>query len=338
MTLDPAINPVFFNKHAQHFGRFEPVLEWRLGGVIKQYLLANQIRVVMLGGYNDLARLRLIQWANRAGLPLLLTADSNIHAEGRLSVPKRLVKILFMRWLIRRLAGLMPGGSAGLAYFRSYLDHDKPTFLFPYEPDYAAIRACDDATRGGFMNKHGLAPARKRLLFVGRLVAVKRPADAIEAFIRIAPDRPDWDLVLAGDGPLRQSLQAAVPPMLSDRVRWTGFLQMEDVIPCYHACDVLVLPSDYEPWALVVSEAVAAGLAVVTSDVVGAAVDLVRPGVNGRTFPPRQIDQLANALLEVTDPAHCARYKENSGRILNDWVSCVDPVASVRRVVRHFVP
>ena len=83
------------------------------------------------------------------------------------------------------------------------------------------------------------------------------------------PTAPNWDLLLVGDGVLRDELASRVP----DRLRWvvwTGFVDGGDTATAYHAADICVLPSDMEPWALVVQEAMAAGLAVVSSD---------RPGI-----------------------------------------------------------
>ena len=59
------------------------------------------------------------------------------------------------------------------------------------------------------------------------------------------------------------TVRAAVTAAVRGRVRWTGFFpNQKEVSAVYHLSDVLVLPSDYEPWALVINEAAAAGLAV----------------------------------------------------------------------------
>ena len=66
-----------------------------------------------------------------------------------------------------------------------------------------------------------------------------------------------------GDGPLRIALLNRIPLELRHRVKFLGFLQMAETAVCYGVCDCLLLPSDYEPWALVINEACAAGLAIV---------------------------------------------------------------------------
>ena len=127
-------------------------------------------------------------------------------------------------------------------------------------------------------------------------------------------------------------LQAAAVP---GRVTWAGFVDEQATVSAvYRNADVLVLPSDYEPWALVVNEAVAAGLAVVASDVVGAAAELVRDGVNGRLFPPGDLARLTAALRDVTDPANVDRMRAASAGVLADWRRRGDPVDGLRAAMR----
>lgn len=305
---------------------------------IRDVLRREGVRMVVMLGYNDLPRLLLIRHLRAAGIPIVFTADSNIFGDARVQGIKRLVKGAFMRWLLRRVDGLMPMGTCGRAYFRSYLDHDLPEFIVPYEPDYAALESRDEAGLAGFMAKHGLRPGRRRLMFCGRFVEVKRVDVLMRAFVALARERPDWDLVLAGDGPLRGQLEAMVPADLRGRVQFTGFLQFDEVRHCYHACDALVLPSDYEPWALVVTEAMAAGMAVVASDVVGAAVDLVRPGVNGYLVTPRSVASLEDALRRLTESDAIAAMKAESPRVLAAWRKSTDPVDGFRRAIARFIP
>src|SRR3954467_13823779 len=106
---------------------------------------------------------------------------------------------------------------------------------------------------------------------------------------------------MVGAGENRDDLLARIPAHLKDRFIWTGFLDDQATVSAlYRLSDVLVLPSDYEPWALVVNEATAAGMAIVASDVVGATPELVRDRMNGRLFPRGSLPALNEALMDVT--------------------------------------
>jgi glycosyltransferase involved in cell wall biosynthesis len=238
--------------------------------------------------------------------------------------------------VLKRLAGLMPMGTCGRAFFRLYRDHNLPEFLFPYEPDYAALRKPDERSVAAFCGKYALAPDRRRLLYCGRLVPVKRVDVLIEAFNRVAVARPQWDLVIAGDGPLRESLQKMVPDSLRDRVKWLGFLQFDETALAYHACDVLVHPSEFEPWSLVINEALACDLPVIATSVVGAAVELVRHQENGLIVPPRSVEALTDALWDITTHDRHLEMKSHCAPMLEAWRRAADPVDGVRQALRHF--
>jgi glycosyltransferase involved in cell wall biosynthesis len=117
---------------------------------------------------------------------------------------------------------------------------------------------------------------------------------------------------------------------------WTGFLEQDELKAAHHASDVLVLPSDHEPWALVVQEAMAAGIVVVASDVVGAAHDLVEDKVSGRIFPAGNQEALEQALLEVTADEVLDGFKQRSRAALATWRQKTDPVKEIRRALADF--
>jgi glycosyltransferase involved in cell wall biosynthesis len=75
-----------------------------------------------------------------------------------------------------------------------------------------------------------------------------------------------------------------------------GHLEGDDLTDAYEQADVLVVPSLYEPWGLVVHEGLAYGLPVVTTDEVGAADDLIEHGKNGFVVPAGGARQLAEAM------------------------------------------
>jgi glycosyltransferase involved in cell wall biosynthesis len=117
-------------------------------------------------------------------------------------------------------------------------------------------------------------------------------------------------------------------------VVFTGFVNDQATVSAlYRASDVMVLPSDFEPWALVVNEAAAAGLAIIATDKVGAAAELVRDGVNGFIFPASDLAKLTDRLLEVTDDSRIEELKAGSAGVLNEWRRVADPVNGLRQAL-----
>ena len=334
----PEIRPVQFGPGEDALKQDQPsraVHEWRKGGRIIQWLKEHQVRAVVVLGYNDAGRLRIVRWCEKAGVPCLMWADSNIHGDLARGA-KWLFKRLVLPHVLAKCCALLPCGRLGREYFRKYGVDPSRTFFFPVEPDYDLILNLPAERIEQARTRFGLKPGRRRIVFSGRLVHDKRVDLAIDAFAAIADKRPEWDLVIVGDGPLRAKLEARVPASLGGRVIWTGFLaDSADVGAIYRLSDVLILPSEYEPWALVINEAAAADLAIVSSSVVGAANELVREGVNGAFFPPGDLPAATAALASVTDPQQIERLRAGSRQVLEEWRTAGDPIKGLRAALRH---
>jgi glycosyltransferase involved in cell wall biosynthesis len=331
----PEINPVKFGPGERQSDLGGTLHEWRKGGRIIRWMKENNIRAVVIAGYNDVGRLRMIRWCARHDVACLLQADSNIHAD-----LARGASAFIKHWLVSRVSRwcrvILPCGSLGVQYFQKYGASPQKMFLMPYEPDYQLIQQMDDATIQRAQQRFGLTSQRKRMVYSGRLVANKRVDLLIDAFAAVAEKRPQWDLLIIGDGPVRQMLESRVPESLRSRVTWTGFSGDQSVVSAlYRASDVLVHPSDFEPWALVINESAAAGMAIVASDVVGAAAELVRHDVNGMIFRHGELPDLVQALLRVTDPARTDEMKRASLAVLAEWQQRADPVRGLRAALEY---
>jgi glycosyltransferase involved in cell wall biosynthesis len=278
--------------------------------------------------------LRVVCWCRQAGIPLFSHNDSNIRTERKLTPTRQFGKNLVYGWWMPRVAGVMSMGELGDQFFVKYGAKRERIYHVPCTPNYDRYAQVDPLALNAFRQKFGLQADRKYILYSGRLVQVKRVDLLIDAFAAIARSRPDWDLLIVGDGVLRDELHRRVPPELSNRILWTGFLQESECVPAYHAAEVLVLPSDVEPWALVIQEAMAAGRAVVASDAVGAAYELVEDRVSGRIFPIGDVRALEAVLLDVTEGDKYLTYQEKARAALAAWRQRVDPVTEVRRALQ----
>jgi glycosyltransferase involved in cell wall biosynthesis len=91
-------------------------------------------------------------------------------------------------------------------------------------------------------------------------------------------------------------------------IRVSGFLNQSEIARAYAAADVLVVPSVWETWGLVVNEAMACGLAALVSDGVACAEALVQPGVTGDVFPVGRADVLGRFIAALAaDPDAATR-------------------------------
>ena len=132
-------------------------------------------------------------------------------------------------------------------------------------------------------------------LFVGRFVPAKGVKTLVEAYARYrAENAAPWPLICCGAGPLQALLEG------QPGIEVAGFIQPEQMASVFASAACLVLPSEFEPWALVVHEATSAGLLVLASERVGAAVHLVQPGYNGFVFAGNDVKTLAEQMRRVS--------------------------------------
>jgi UDP-glucose:(heptosyl)LPS alpha-1,3-glucosyltransferase len=154
------------------------------------------------------------------------------------------------------------------------------------------------AVRASARRRLGLSPDDVSLLFVANELHRKGFGTLIEALAGI--DWPQARIDVVGRVSPRDYQGKIERLGLGDRLRWHG--STSDVSPFYAAADVMVLPTQYEPFGLVIVEALASGLPVITSRLAGASV-AVEPGVNGRLLAdPVDVAELAGYLVEAADP------------------------------------
>jgi glycosyltransferase involved in cell wall biosynthesis len=323
------------DEHPQANPLRRPFSEWRKGGRLIRYLRENNIQAVIIHGYRYISYARVMSHCYRSGIPFFVTNDSNIRSEPRLNAFRRIGKRAIYSWWMKRAAGIFSMGELGDQFFKKYGADPQRLYRLPYWPDFDVFTCVDEVGLERFRQQFGLNGQRRYLLFSGRLVRDKRVDLLVDAFALIAEARPNWDLVIVGDGVVRKELENRVPVALRSRVIWTGFLEGRHLVSAYHATDVLVLPSEHEPWAVVVQEAMAAGQVVVASDVVGAAHELVHDHQNGRIFPTGHLEELREALLEVTVDDALVAKKNLSRSALARWRSKNDPVREVRQALMN---
>jgi glycosyltransferase involved in cell wall biosynthesis len=154
--------------------------------------------------------------------------------------------------------------------------------------------------RAAVRTSWGAAADDTVVLFCAKLQPWKRPADLLRAFAKANPSR--GLLVFAGEGPLHASLEAEAATLgIAARVRFLGFANQTQLPAIYTAADLMVLPSVYDAFGVVVNEAMLSGCPVAASDHVGAARDLIDHGRTGFVYPCGDIGALAAILGQALE-------------------------------------
>jgi len=153
------------------------------------------------------------------------------------------------------------------------------------------------------------------IVAMGRLSREKCFDLLIRAYSRVAAEYSDWNLVIMGEGPERESLEALRDELgLNDRVILPGAVKTPHVV--LKRADMFVSSSELEGFPMALCEAMACGLPVVAAEYHSAVSDIIEDGQNGILVPTGDSEALAASMIRlIDDPRERKRLAENSVEI-----------------------
>ena len=233
-------------------------------------------------------------------------------------------KLWVKRWLWPRLFSLadvvLAPSSGTVALMRSLGMPEDRIALTPYCVDNDWwIEQSDKVDRRAVRARWNVPDDTVAVLFCAKLQPWKRPQDLLRAFAQVA-DLNAY-LVFAGEGPLRSALESESRSLgIDGKVRFLGFVNQSGLPEAYTASDIFVLPSEHEPFGVVVNEAMLCECPVIVSDRVGAGFDLVRDAQTGFVFAMGDVTALAAALRRaISDREGLRRMGKASRRRMATW-------------------
>ncbi len=238
---------------------------------------------IEINGYSDFLRFFLIQYAKFNKIPYAIETDT------QLSLPnnhlKRLLKNIYLKYIFhgKNVYGFA-GGTRQKDLFGYYGMNTNNIHVLPMTVDIKQfIEIAKNHKKSFYKEKYGFKD-KKVVLYVGRLEAVKNLSLLISAIEKINKKYDDVCCLIIGKGTLKSELEKQCKDSCLENVYFMDYKLMPELAEYYCLADVFVLPSNFEPWGLVVNESLACFTPVVVSDKVGSADDLIQNGVNGDVF------------------------------------------------------
>ena len=280
------------------------------------------VTALLINGWHPQAYWQAAFQAHRAGIPVLLRAETNDLRK----IPwwKETVRRPLLKALFHRVSVFLTVGIANRRLYEKYGVPESKLGSAPYCVDNKRFSIAAEGLRSKraiLRQNWGIPHDALCFLFSGKLVAKKRIQDLLGAFEMLIVKRREFGLkqeihlLIVGDGALRVTLEerARVLSEIAGRrcVTFAGFLNQTKIPKAYVAADCLVLPSDArETWGLVVNEAMACGLPCIVSSEAGCGPDLIDPGETGDLFLVGDVRQLAAVMGAWADPARCRSARE----------------------------
>ncbi len=265
--------------------------------------------VVAVNGWNNFGSLVAADCCVRRGIPMVVMSES-----ARQDEPRTWWKEMIKRRIVALYSAALVGGQRHIEYLVE-LGMPRDRIFTGYDVvdnDYFARRTLEirnSHLRRGYggqaafeiRKKYGLP--ENYFLASARLIEKKNLPTLIRAYAAYrqkseASGNPPWDVVLLGDGPLREALKSQLSTLnLHRHVRLPGFKQYDELPVYYALAKAFVHASTTEQWGLVVNEAIASGLPVIVSNRCGCVPELVQG--NGFTFEPTDEHELVLRLLQM---------------------------------------
>ncbi len=255
--------------------------------------------VVAVNGWNNFGSLVAADCCVRRGIPMVVMSES-----ARQDEPRTWWKEMIKRRIVALYSAALVGGQRHVEYLVE-LGMPRDRIFTGYDVvDNAYFRRSAEEVRShksDVRKQYGLP--ENYFLASARFIEKKNLPTLIRAYAAYrqkseASGNPPWDVVLLGDGPLREVLKSQLSTLnLHRHVRLPGFKQYDELPVYYALAKAFVHASTTEQWGLVVNEAIASGLPVIVSNRCGCIPELVRG--NGFTFEPTDEHELASRLLQM---------------------------------------
>jgi len=275
-------------QHGRFFSSFAPELFARL----REF----NPHVVHVNGYDNALQWLAWSWAVFNRVPLLARGDGD--TVGKPSRSRWAPQSLLARLFAKRLAHVFYQGVENRAFWLLRGVQPERLSWIPCVSDGRVFRRRSftvPAERSEFRKSHGVGERDVVFVVSGKLESRKRPFDAIEALAQCsAREARLWFL---GSGPLADDLQKlAADRGVQDRVHWFGFRNQSEIPNVLQAADVLLHPSEQDPWPYSVLEGAISGCVLLLSDKVGSHQDWVEDAGAGLTFQCGDVSDLAKRM------------------------------------------
>ncbi len=289
---------------------------------------------VLVFGWNAASHLAALRHF-KGRIPVFFRGDSTLLDRG--SAWRTAARRAALWWVYRHVDIAIAVGSNNTEYFRWCGVPAGHIAFAPHAIDtnrFSDATATQESRAGEWRRALGIPPRARTILFAGKFLPKKQPGLLLEAFLESGTP---GHLIFVGSGVLEPELRARADGRAD--VHFVP-LQNQLIMPVvYRLGDVFVLPSrgPGETWGLALNEAMASGRAVISSDKVGGARDLVSSGVNGWMFEAGSREQLTATLRRALacGPETLRTMGEAARRTSAEW-SIAAAAAGIERTVATY--
>lgn len=256
-----------------------------IGKVLKE----NNITHVVIIGWYLKAYIQALLQAKRAGIKVAVRGDSQLNSSDPMY--KHLLKKVFYGFLIRKYDALLYVGERNKKYLLEYGAKESQLIFSPHAVDQSFWKS-------GLSEANNKPKGKVIFVWAGKFIKVKRPDDAIQAFISAYEQNSNIELWMIGSGALLESSRQLANK--HPAIIFFGFKNQTELKELLIRADFLLLTSHNETWGLIINECFSLGIPAIVSDACGASVDLIEAGKTGYCYKAGDVKTLQHILVLVS--------------------------------------
>ena len=257
--------------------------------VIK-YLSPNKYDLIVVGMYSSPTGMLAIEYMRNRKIKFILNTDGGIIKKDTPVVHK------FKQHFVGSASAWLSTGEMATDYLCHYGAKREKVYKYPFtsvaHDDIVSANSFSKSDKSLIRNMLGIPEEKKMVISVGQFIYRKGFDILLEACRELDNN---IEIYIIGGEPTEEYLNLKEKFELSN-VHFVGFMTKDKLADYYKAADVFVLPTREDVWGLVVNEAMAYGLPVVTTDMCGAGLEMIKTGENGVIVPVNDPKKLALAI------------------------------------------
>ena len=253
--------------------------------------LKKKYDVVVIHGYSSTTAMLAMLWLKLHKIPFYLEVDGGLIREESSG------KFRFKRMLVSSAQWWLSSGDATTDFLVHYGAVREKCIKYPFSSlDAADILPAPVSRDEKLSLRRELGmECDKMILSIGQFI----PRKGFDILLQSAANMKNKaDIFIIGGEPTEAYLKMREEQKLTN-VHFVGFLKKEQLLEVYRAADLFVLPTREDIWGLVINEAMAYALPVITTDRCVAGLELVQEGVSGHIVPVEDADALAQKMDAV---------------------------------------
>lgn len=274
-----------------------------------------------LHGYNYFANLIALVAAKSKGIPVFFRGET--HLKLKRSALNNMIHQVLTTILFKYIDAFFSIGSKNKEYYQAMGVSESKIFNVPYTVDnkrFMYASSLSNEEKKNIRNEYQLSTDRPVILYASKFMRRKRPEEVLYAASDLQSRGYKFTVFMVGSGEMEAYLISLAGQLNLTDVVFAGFINQIRLPEVYAVSDIFVLPSENEPWGLIVNEVMCAGKPVIVGSEVGCVDDLVIHGVNGYQIEVGETSQLIDALEQlITNPERRLEMGAKSLEIINNW-------------------